>query len=192
MRNNFHMISSHIQARLERVCFLPRHQTDSRHLEELVSKLFTALKDAADGAFVVDEKLHIVYWNDTAEKILKFDLDYIADQYCYQVISGYDEQNRLICKKCCEVAELALKSEPVSNYDFRMQTKLGSKGWLNMSIFTYPMDVHGGNKVIVHLFRDINDRKENEIFLRRLLEVAQQYVSMKFSLSWLKVTVRET
>jgi DNA-binding NarL/FixJ family response regulator len=47
-----------------------------------------------------------------------------------------------------------------------------------MSIFAYQMDENRDNKVIVHLFRDINDKKEDEIFLHRLLEAARKYHSI--------------
>jgi PAS domain S-box-containing protein len=147
-------------------------------LEELVSKLFEALNEAADGAFVVDENLHIIYWNEAAEELLNFGWEDVAGLPCYRILFGYDEEKRLICKKHCQVSELAIKSKPVSNYDVRMNTKQGSKCWLNMSIFAYQMDGNVDNKVIVHLFRDINDKKEDEIFLHRLLAAARKYHSI--------------
>jgi PAS domain S-box-containing protein len=147
-------------------------------LDVLVSKLFEALNNAADGAFVVDENLCIIYWNDAAKELLNIDGEDIADQPCYRILMGYDEDKRLICKKHCHVLELAMKSKPISNYDVHMQTKQGNKRWLNMSIFTYQMDGNVDNKVIVHLFRDINDKKEDEIFLHRLLGVAKKYHSI--------------
>jgi PAS domain S-box-containing protein len=147
-------------------------------LEEVVSKLFEALNDAADGAFVVDENLRIIYWNEAAEELLKYDWGDVAGLPCYRILLGYDEKKRLICKKNCQVLELAMKSKPVPNYDVQMHTKLGHKRWLNMSVFTYQMNGKVDDKVIVHLFRDINEKKEDEIFLHRLLEAAKQYHSI--------------
>ena len=37
-----------------------------------MSRLFEALRDAADGAFVIDEELRILFWNKAAEAILGF------------------------------------------------------------------------------------------------------------------------
>lgn len=143
-----------------------------------MSKLFEALKDAADGAFVVDEELRILYWNEAAEDLLDFNWGEVIDQACFRILMGHDEQKRLICRRHCRVSKLALKSEPVSSFDVRMCTKHGDQRWLNMSIFTYHSGENGDKKAIVHLFRDINERKENEIFLRRLLEAARQYHSI--------------
>jgi len=140
-----------------------------------VSKLFEALDDAGDGAFVVDKNLRIIYWNKAAEELLNFEWEDVAGQTCFRILCGYDEGKRLICKKHCHVSKLAMKSKPVSDYDVHMGTKQGSKRWLNMSVFTYQMNGKADDKVIVHLFRDINEKKENEMFLHRLLDAARNY-----------------
>jgi DNA-binding NarL/FixJ family response regulator len=56
-----------------------------------------------------------------------------------------------------------------------MRTKQGDRRWVNMSAFTYRMGENGDGKMIVHLFRDINHKKEDEKFLRHLLEAANRY-----------------
>jgi len=40
-----------------------KHDTDT-------SRLFTALSNTADGAFVIDKEQRIVFWNQAAQKIL--------------------------------------------------------------------------------------------------------------------------
>jgi len=80
-----------------------------------VSRLIEALRDAADGAFIIDENLRIVFWNKTAEAVLGFDSEDVAGQFCYQLLHGYDEGRHLICRERCQVAKLALKSKPVPN-----------------------------------------------------------------------------
>lgn len=140
-----------------------------------MSQLFESLKNAADGAFVVDQQLRIDFWNKAAEEALGFESGEVADQFCYQILRGTDDDGRLICESHCRVAELALKDKPVPNYDINMRTKQGDRRWLNMSAFSYRKGVNGDNKMIVHLFRDINQKKEDESFLRRLLEAASRY-----------------
>ena len=88
-----------------------------------MSPLFEALKNSADGAFVVDEESRILFWNESAEAILGFDGDDIAGQFCYQLLNGSDEGGRLICKERCQVVRMALQSEPIPNYDVRVTTK---------------------------------------------------------------------
>lgn len=140
-----------------------------------MSRLFEALRDAADGAFVIDEDLHIVYWNKAAEAVLGFDSQDVAGQFCYQLLHGYDEGRCLICKARCRVAQLVLKSKPVPNYDIRVTTKQGDSRWLNMSVFTYRIGDADGKKLIVHLFHDLNHKKIDEKLLNEVIEVIGRY-----------------
>lgn len=139
-----------------------------------MSRLFEALRDAADGAFVVNEELRIHYWNAAAEEILGFGRGEVAGQWCYQILQGYNEERRLICRARCEVAELILRSKPVSNYDIQVRTKSKDGRWLNMSIFAYPGGENGDKKLIVHLFRDVHQKKKDEAFFRRVMEIASR------------------
>ena len=147
-----------------------------------MSEIFEALEGTADGAFVVDEQLRIQFWNEPAEKIMGFGNGDVIGQKCYRILQGSDEQSRLICKACCQVAHSALKSEPVPNYDMRVNTNQGDERWLNMSVITPKMGRNGAQKVIVHLFRDISHKKDDEILFRRILDTAQRYQNISFVL----------
>jgi len=140
-----------------------------------VSRLFEALRDAADGAFVIDEDLRIVYWNKAAEAILGFGSDDVAGLYCYRLLHGYDEGRRLICRSKCHVAKLALQSKPVPNYDVHVKTKDGEERWLNMSVFTYRLRDTNGKKVIVHLFHDLNHIEVDNRVLKQMADVVRRY-----------------
>ena len=133
--------------------------------------LFDALNNAADGAFVIDDELRVVYWNKAAENILGFTDEDVAGQFCYQLLQGRDERQQLICREHCQVAKMALHSKPVPNYDVRVKAKQGDHHWLNMSVFTYKMDKDAGGNVVVHLFRDIKDRKFDEDVMTHLIEI---------------------
>ena len=145
-----------------------------------MSRLFEALRDAADGAFVIDEDLRIRYWNKAAETMLGFGSDDITGQFCYHLLHGYDEGRHLICKAKCQVVKLALKAKPVPNYDIHVKTKGGDSRWLNISVFTYRMDATNGEKVIVHLFHDLNHREVDERVLTHLVEVVNRYQDIPY------------
>jgi PAS domain S-box-containing protein len=151
-------------------------------MEKLVNELFEALTGAADGAFAVDEELQIHFWNKAAEEILGFGNRDVVGQLCYQILQGYDEERRLICKACCQVAQLTLKGEPVSNYDIQASTNFGERRWLNMSIITLKMGENGDKKMIVHLFRDISQKKDDEMFFRQILEISRRHHKIQFEL----------
>lgn len=138
-------------------------------------EIFEALGNAADGVFVVDEELRIQFWNESAEKTLGFGSERVVGRKCYQLLQGMDEESRLICKACCQVAQLALSSEPVSSYDVRVRTGRGDRRWLNMSILALKVAEGGDMKLIAHLFRDISQKKDSELLFRKILEIAQHY-----------------
>lgn len=140
-----------------------------------MSRLFEALRDAADGAFVIDEDLRIVYWNKAAETILGFGSNDVTGQFCYQLLHGYDNERHLICKARCRVAGLTLNSKPVPNYDIHMATKHGGIRWLNMSVFSYRMVNTNGKKLIVHLFHDLDREKVDEKLMTHLIELINRY-----------------
>lgn len=140
-----------------------------------MSRLFEALRDAADGAFVIDDDLRIVFWNKTAEEILGYGSEDVAGLFCYQLLHGYDEGKHLICRERCQVVQLALKSKPVPNYDIHVTTKQGNNRWLNMSVFTYRMVDKNGKKLIVHLFHDLDQKKVDEKLMSHLIEVINRY-----------------
>jgi PAS domain S-box-containing protein len=144
-----------------------------------VSRLFEALKNSADGAFVVDEDLRVVYWNKAAEVILGFDTSEVAGQFCFQLFQGYDESKHLICKEKCQVVQLALQSKPIPNYDVRVTTKQGEACWLNMSVFTYRMDDTNGKKAIVHLFHDLERKEVDNMVLGQLIKVINRYQDIR-------------
>jgi len=140
-----------------------------------VNYLFDALDNAADGAFAIDDELRVVFWNKAAENILGFTDDDVAGQFCYQLLQGRDERQQLICRAHCHVAKKALCSQPVPSYDVRVKAKQGDRHWLNMSVFTYRMGKDVGGNVVIHLFRDIKDRKFDEDVLTHLVELIRTH-----------------
>jgi PAS domain S-box-containing protein len=168
-----------------------------KHEGGTVSRLFEALRNAADGAFVVDGNLRIVFWNKAAEAVLGFKGEDVTSKFCYQLLRGCDERRNMICKASCPVLRLTLKSLSVPNYDIQVTTKRGDNCWLNMSVFTYSMNNTNGNKMIVHLFRHLNQRKVNQKLLDHIAQVVRQYQDIPYASGveseprWEALTLRE-
>lgn len=140
-----------------------------------MSRLFEALSNTADGAFVINEDLRIVFCNRAAEAILGFDNQDVVGQFCYRLIRGYDDGRHLVCKARCQLAKMALDSKPVPNHDLQITTNYGVKRWLNVSVFTYRMGDTNGKRVIVHLFHDLNHKKVNEKLLIQMIRMENCY-----------------
>jgi len=133
-----------------------------------MDNLFQALANAADGAFVVNEDQHILYWNDAAQELLGYTAAKVVGQACYETIRSCDEKGQPFCGCHCPVITAALDGQTVATYDVAAQTQSGEIRWINISILTvFPQDDDSG-PLVVHLFRDATQKKQNEQFIRRM------------------------
>lgn len=71
----------------------------------------------------------------------------------------------------------ALNREPLTNYDSSVRTKSGDARWINTSTFTFPLNGSRTDLVLVHLFRDVTSKKQNEQFINQILAAAGQLQS---------------
>jgi PAS domain S-box-containing protein len=140
----------------------------------IVIELADDLESSADGAFVVDEELRIVFANQSAQRMLGFRLDGAPHRYCYRILRGRNDQGRLLCHEFCPVAKDIFSGARVSSFDLQVPTKTEGKRWLNMSIFRYS-GKRNGTPYIVHLFRDITQKKRDARFVERVVEAAKHY-----------------
>jgi PAS domain S-box-containing protein len=144
-------------------------------------ELFRALATAADGAFITDADQRVVFWNRAAERMLGFTFDEITRQPCDETLEGRDDRGRLVCRKSCRVAVTALTGGAVANYDTLVRTKSSGALWINMSIFTFLANGRPADTLVVHLFRDITQRKQDEQLLQQVLRAAKDLESTELS-----------
>ncbi len=139
-----------------------------------MNDLFQMLTNTADGAFVIDEDQYIVFWNEAAQEILGYTSDEVIGRPCYEILGGQDDQGCVICHHHCVVLATTLTRRPVTNYDIVARTKLGKMCWINVSILTIPPSNNNTPPLIVHLFRDATQKKQNEQFIRQVLNAANR------------------
>lgn len=144
-----------------------------------MGEIVESLDGAADGAFIVDEDLKIVYVNPAAERLLDLEAAELRQSYCYQVLRGRDEARRLICHGNCLIANQTLSGVPVSDFDIEISSGREGRAWINMSVLHY-LDAQKENSRIVHLFRDITQKKKEVRLVERLVEVAKNYHDIPF------------
>jgi PAS domain S-box-containing protein len=138
-----------------------------------MDSLFQILANAADGAFVIDEDQHIVYWNQAAQEILGYIPDEVIGRNCYDILRGRDDKDKAICRHHCHVATTALTGSSVTTYDTCVRTRSGEVRWINVSILTFPNSDNVA-PLVVHLFRDATQEKQNEQFARQVLSAAER------------------
>jgi PAS domain S-box-containing protein len=57
-----------------------------------MEQLFETLCLAADGAYIIDDRQRIIFWNESAATLLGYDADEVIGRQCYQIFGGRDDQ----------------------------------------------------------------------------------------------------
>lgn len=137
--------------------------------------LFQALARTTDGAFIMNEKNQIIFWNQAAEAILGFTAGEVSGMLCYEILGGRDEQGRTLCQRYCRIAIAVAQGEALPNLDVFARTRSGRGRWVNVTTFALPAGAPDIGNVIVHLFRDISEKKSNERFVRQIREASREW-----------------
>lgn len=124
-------------------------------------ELFDMLDHAGDAAFAVGPHGLVCYWSNKAEQLLGFRQSETLSRNCEDILQGEDGAGCKVCTHDCHVLEAARKERDVSNYDLHAMTASGERKWLNVSIIVAAVK-RGPSPLVVHLMRDISERKRNE------------------------------
>lgn len=142
---------------------------DQDFLQELVNR-------SADGAYVVNENQRIIAWNEAAERLLGFRAKDVIGMSCYQILGGRSEGECLVCRQGCLPFTAVRRGQLVPSFDARVRTAGGPARWVNISIIgvSVPTGQPDVPVVVIHLFRDIESRRQAEIFAREVAAWARQ------------------
>lgn len=124
------------------------------------TELYELLRGTADACFISGPDGSIRYWNPAAEKLFGFQRDEVLARPCSSVIQGVAQDDRPVCTSECHVRELGLADQPISSFDLKVKTASGGRRWVSVSILTAA--VTSGERLLVHLCRDLNHRKRLE------------------------------
>jgi PAS domain S-box-containing protein len=142
---------------------------------DYIDSLFDMLENSADGAFVIDEAQRIIFWSKAAQKILGYTSDEVLGQTCYNILRGCDETGHIICHHDCHVMATFRNGNRVSNYDVATRTKSGEMRWINVSILNFVPGPDAVTPVVVHLFRDATQTKQNEQFIHQMFDAVERW-----------------
>lgn len=137
--------------------------------------LFKMLDNAADGAFVINNEQHIIYWNNAAREILGYTANDVMGQPCYKILRGCDDRGQVLCHHSCDVSVNAPTGKSIDNYNLATRTKNGEMRWINVSILTASHPEDGDTPVVIHLFRDATQSKQNEQFIHQMFDAVERW-----------------
>jgi PAS domain S-box-containing protein len=138
----------------------------------LERELFSVLEGTADAAYAIDEQGLVRSWNRAAEKLFGYVAAEVIDKPCAELFQGHDAFGTQICTEHCNVIECAKHHLETPNYDLEVETRAGGKIWVNISILVFH-DERANRNLVVHMARDITERKRQEQLTRKLLEIAK-------------------
>ncbi len=140
-----------------------------------MKRLFQSLSRTNDGAFIIDGRHRIIFWNQGAEQVLGFTAEEVLGRQCFEILGGRDDQGRTLCQRFCLVLNHVERGDVVPNMDVRVRTLGNGDRWLNVTTFVYPVADKQIGGVIVHLFRDVTEKKDYQDFVDQLLSLSGKF-----------------
>lgn len=141
----------------------------------LERELFGFLEKTGDAAFVVTESGEIRSWNKAAERLFGYPASEVLSRSCHEVLRGHGVLGVPVCTGDHSVQLCAGQSD-ISDFDLHVRKRTGERLWVNVSTLVFD-DARGGERLIVHLARDISGRKKTEELLEKMVDVSRQVLS---------------
>jgi PAS domain S-box-containing protein len=143
----------------------------------LEAELFAFLEKTADAAFAVTREGLICSWNQAAERLFGYSSADVLNRACYEVLDGHGALGTKVCMGDCSVQQCAAQKADVPDFDLEVKTRSGEKLWVNVSTLVFE-EPRRNRHLVVHLARDISQRKKSEELLAKMLEISKEMVAV--------------
>jgi len=143
----------------------------------LEQELFALLEGTADAAFAVDENGAIRSWNRAAERLFGHTAASVLGKACADLFQGTGNLGDAVCSEGCSVIHCGAAGHEIRDYDVELTARGNRRLWVNVSILV----VHAGRtgrRLMVHLARDIAERKQKELLAQKVLGAARELVEL--------------
>ena len=135
--------------------------------------LLRHLATARDGVFAVDMEQCVVFWNQSAERILGYSASEALGKPCSEVLGGVSEDGAPVCGPMCTSIQLARLTEvSAPARTFLARSKDGTSKWINSAHVLLPDT--GDAALLVHIFHEATDEVEPRRLVRRLQSLLSQ------------------
>ncbi len=121
---------------------------------------------SSEAVFAADLEGKVVWWGTGAERLLGHRAAEVRGRPCGTLLAGRDAAACAVCSGDCHVLQQARRGECARNFDLEVRTARGRWLWVNVSTLLVESNK---NLLVVHLLRDIQDRKASELLARRIL-----------------------
>lgn len=145
----------------------------------LDKELFALLEQTADAAYSVTVSGEICSWNAAAERVFGYPAAEVLGRNIDEVFEARDALGTEALAGGLEAATRHRdgSSGGIPNFDLEVSTQSGTRIWVNVSTIVVD-NSRTGRRLFVRLARDISQRREKEVLLGRMQDVARQLVSL--------------
>lgn len=143
----------------------------------LAGEVFRLFQNTADAAFAVNRDGEIQFWNSAAEQLFGSSAAEVAQRTCQEVLKGRGALGTLVCTRDCGVQRCAAERRPVPTFDLEVRSRSNESKWVSISTVVFH-DSRTGERIVVHLARDISARREVEQAFASILQVSKDIVAI--------------
>ena len=143
----------------------------------LLTELLAILEETADAAFCVDAEGQIRSWNTAAERLFGYSASEAMGKSCYGLLQGRGSLGTKVCTRDFYAPQAAADHCTLPNFDLEVSVRSGGRIWIDLSTLVFK-EGRTHPRLIVHLARDITQRKQQEELLHNMLQISKQIVAM--------------
>ena len=147
--------------------------------EELMlqSELLEFLEETADAAFCVNQQGEICSWNAAAEKLFGYSASEAIGKSCYGLLQCRGGLGTKLCTREFYARQATAEHCRIPNFELEVTVRSGRRIWVDLSTLVFK-DGRTHPRLIVHLARDITERKHNEDLLHTMLQLSKQIIAI--------------
>jgi PAS domain S-box-containing protein len=142
----------------------------------LQSELFEFLEETADAAFCVSLEGEICFWNAAAEKLFGYSASEAIGKSCYGLLQCHSSLGTKLCTREFYAREATGQHCKVPNFDLEVKIRSGRRLWADLSTLVFT-NGRTHPRLIVHLSRDITERKHNEDLQGKMLQLSKKIIA---------------
>ena len=143
----------------------------------LQRELLEFLEETADAAFCVNQQGEICSWNAAAKELFGYTGSEVIGKSLYTVLQGRGALGTKVCACDFYARHAAAEHCKIPNFDVEVAVRSGRRIWVDLSTLIFK-DGRTHPRLIVHLSRNITERKHNEDLLHKMLQLSKQIIAI--------------
>ena len=143
----------------------------------LRKELLEFLEETADAAFCVNQEGDICSWNAAAERLFGYSASEAIAKSCYELLQCRGSLGIKLCTREFYARHATADHCKIPNFDLEVTVRSGRRIWVDLSTLIFK-DRRTHRRLIVHLSRDITERKYSEDLLHKMLHLSKQIIAV--------------